>query len=174
MQAARFHDRYKDYPFSKIYISELIRTRQSIELFTNNGRQINEMGALDEINWGKFEGKEFSKGIKDEFYHILNEWNSGNIDITSEGGETPRQLASRLKTGIEEVMDDSGMEDILICTHGRTMKALFCVLLDIHLSKMDSFKHTNLCLYKFETTDGRNFDMTLVNETSHLKGLKVI
>lgn len=170
-QAQLFHKKYADHPFKHIYTSELKRTHQSVEPFAETRGNLIALPAFNEINWGKFEGMQITPEIHLSYQEIIKNWEAGNLDLEAGGGESPNMLAGRQRAGIEQVMDETGMDDILICTHGRAMRSLFCVLLGIPLTEMERFEHTNLCLYQFETKDGREFRMTLQNETSHLNSI---
>jgi broad specificity phosphatase PhoE len=55
----------------------------------------------------------------------------------------------------------------LVCTHGRTLRVLICLLLKKDISKMDEFDHQNTCLYHLEF-DGENFALIKENDVAHL------
>jgi probable phosphoglycerate mutase len=56
---------------------------------------------------------------------------------------------------------------VLIATHGRAMKSLLCTLLNLPLSAMESFEHSNLCLY-IVNFNGETFELISRNSTTHL------
>lgn len=170
-QADHFFRAYADMPFGKIFASELKRTYQTVRNFEQKGHDIVTLPELNEINWGKYEGIKFNPEVQQTYHEIVTSWTSGDLDVKPEGGESPNELASRQKVGIQKIMNMTGMDNILICSHGRAMRSLICVLLDIPLSRMEEFDHTNLCLYGFETTNGKDFELTIENETGHLNEL---
>jgi broad specificity phosphatase PhoE len=70
---------------------------------------------------------------------------------------------------VEELLS-AGEELILICMHGRAMRVLLSMLLDRPLVEMDSFKHSNLCLYVLEQ-QGNKVSVVLENDISHLENV---
>ncbi len=168
-QALAFYNAYKGYPFKKAYVSTLVRTQQSIQSFLDKGLSYEALSGLDEINWGNKEGASFSAEAHGEYLRITNAWNSGDLDVCIDGGESPNEVMARQKLAMEKIMSD-GFENILICMHGRAMRILICWLLGYPLDKMDMFEHTNLGLYKLTHT-GSMFSVDWANETSHLIGI---
>lgn len=59
---------------------------------------------------------------------------------------------------------------ILICSHGRAMRALMCSLLGLELKEMKEFPHQNLSLYVIQQID-REFELVRRNVTYHLQQL---
>jgi probable phosphoglycerate mutase len=51
--------------------------------------------------------------------------------------------------------------------HGRAMKSLLCKMLSRPLSEMESFPHSNLCLYLLSFEEGK-FTLLKENDISHL------
>lgn len=165
-QAQAFYNAYKEYPFQKAYISKLQRTYQSIQPFLDGGLSYESLDGLNEISWGNKEGASFSMEAHGEYLRITEAWNSGDLDVSIGGGESPNQVMQRQKEAIETIMSD-GNETVLICMHGRAMRILICWLLGYPLSKMDMFEHSNLGLYRLTFT-GSMYTVDWSNETSHL------
>ena len=169
LQAQAFYNAYKDYPFEKGFVSNLIRTHQSIDQFKSDGLPIQIESGLDEINWGNKEGSTFSPESHSEYQRITQAWTNGSLDELITDGESPNQVMARQKTAMANIL--SGKEEhILICMHGRAMRILICWLLGYSLSKMDMFEHANLGLYKLTYT-GSMFSLDIANETSHLDSI---
>ena len=55
-QALAFFDHYKDLPIDIIYTSTQQRTHQTIQSFLKDGHQHCQLAAIDEIDWGIYEG----------------------------------------------------------------------------------------------------------------------
>jgi probable phosphoglycerate mutase len=63
---------------------------------------------------------------------------------------------------------------ILVAMHGRAIRILLTHLLDLPLSAMDSFNHSNLCLYRLiYNYQTQRFSLDLANNTEHLTKLLV-
>jgi probable phosphoglycerate mutase len=175
LQARAFFDTYQDIEFDKIYTSKLRRTVQSVQEFINVGIPYEQFEGLNEISWGEKEGK-IPNYLEDENYlEIIVNWGKGKTDIpAAKGGETPEQVVVRQKTAFEEIIARSNERMILVAMHGRAIRILLTHLLDLPLSEMDTFNHSNLCLYRliydYQT---QRFSLDLANNTEHLTKLLV-
>ena len=168
-QASAFFKVYGHVPFDKIYTSSLKRTTESVNEFINLGIPHEQDSGLNEISWGKKEGQTITPD-EDAYYHwMLKQWQEGNTSLRIEGGESPEEVATRQKPVIHSIMQ-SDAKTILICMHGRAMRILLCQLFHYPLKSMDSFEHTNLCLYQLNFT-GTMFSIEKHNNIQHLEGL---
>lgn len=166
IQASLFFEAYKNEGFEKIYVSELQRTYQTIQLFSQLNIPIEKHSGIDEISWGIHEGKANGDTFK-QFYKILHLWKNGNDDVKIQGGESPAEVQQRINLFLETCLQEPNNK-ILICTHGRAMRILLCTLLKLPLSRMDTFPHRNVCLYKLHY---KNEISTIVkfNNTMHFE-----
>ena len=165
-QAKKFFNYYKNVRFDAIYASTLQRTHQTVEPFLTLGLKHEVKEALDEIDWGIFEGVEHDQILEGTYFSIIESWTSGDLHVKIEGGESPLELQARQSPFIEELRH-AEYENVLICSHGRAIRALLCGFLDIPLSEMDNFKHNNTCLYKLSVENGV-FNVEISNDISHL------
>lgn len=170
-QARLFYEQYKHLPFDNVYTSTLIRTQQTVQDFLENGFAHTIREELDEIDWGIFEGVEHNSSLQETYYRIMELWSQGHVHVKIEGGESAHELQQRQLPFIE-YLHQSEEEKILICSHGRAIRALLCGILDRPLSDMDKFKHDNTCLYKLSYQDG-GFNIEIENDLSHLATLYV-
>lgn len=166
-QGRLFYEAYKDFPFDKIYVSGLIRTKQSVEDFINDGISYESLPGLNEISWGSQEGMPFDEASHENYISVTKAWSEGQLDLRVGGGETPIEVMNRQKEAFQQIMAAEDEQNVLICMHGRAMRVLFCWLLNYPLSNMDHFPHQNLCLYKLHFS-GTVFSVDLVNEQSHM------
>jgi broad specificity phosphatase PhoE len=165
-QAQAFFKTYGHVRFDKIYTSGLKRTYESVKEFINLGIPLEQNTGLNEISWGKKEGQAITPD-EDAYYHwMLKQWQEGNTDLRIEGGESPEEVSARQKPVIESLLK-SREKTILICMHGRAMRILLCQLLHYPLKSMDTFEHTNLCLYQLNFT-GTMFSVEKHNDIKHL------
>lgn len=173
-QANAFFEAYQYIPFDKIYTSKLQRTVQSVEKFIELGIPYEQLSGLNEISWGEKEGK--IPNYQDDGYYLnlINEWQTGNTHLPVIGGESPEEVAERQQAAIQYILSNSDEEIILIAMHGRAIRILLTHLLQLPLSEMDSFEHSNLCLYKLKYDyETNNFQVELANDTTHLLMLSV-
>ncbi len=173
-QADAFYDAYGHVPFDKIYTSQLIRTRQSVEKFIRSGIPYESFAGLNEISWGIYEGTAHTSGEDTHYLSILQSWKEGYTNRALEGGESPLQVRDRQLPVIEHILSQSQERNILIATHGRAMRILLATLFNESLTQMDKYAHNNLCLYKLEyIPQGRRIEILQSNDITHLLTLHV-
>ncbi len=166
-QAKLFFEAHKEIKFDIVYTSSLKRTWQTVDSFISNKIPHLVRSEIDEIDWGIFEGVEHHPDLQKTYYSIINEWRNGNLDIKIEGGESAQDLANRLLPFVDEIKE-SKQKTILVCTHGRTIRVLMCLLLNKPIAAMDEFEHQNTSLYHLEF-DGHYFELIKENDITHLK-----
>ncbi|NVK82727.1 MAG: histidine phosphatase family protein [Cytophagia bacterium] len=169
-QAQAFYQAFKDHPFDKLYVSGLKRTHQSMEQFMNGGLTYEVLPDLNEISWGVHEGVPIDEAGQAYYLDMIKRWQEGEIDIAIEGGESPVQVAERMQNALEYILKQDNEKEVLICMHGRAMRVMLAVMLNYPLKSMDTFHHTNLCLYQLAYT-GSSFQLEKFNDTTHLQGL---
>ncbi|MEP2025343.1 MAG: histidine phosphatase family protein [Reichenbachiella sp.] len=149
-QANGFYENYNHIKFDKIYVSELQRTKETVQQFIDQGIPFESHGGLDEISWGKHEGQPFDPEMHQIYLDTIAGWAQGNLELAVGEGETPIEVVSRQKEAIKHIMSNESEENILIATHGRALRMMVCWMLNYPLEKMDAFEHANLCLYQFK------------------------
>ncbi len=167
-QAELFFRAYHHLPFDRVYTSELKRTFQSVAPFIEKGVPHLALPELNEINWGIFEGRVSSPEYAKIYDRMINDWRNGLLDRAVEGGETPNELQKRQRIGLEYVLNQTDENLVLVCMHGRAMRSFLSLMLNLELSKMDNFKHSNLCLYVLKYEAHKGFDLLVENSIEHL------
>ena len=164
-QAAKFYRAYHHVPFDSVYTSTLKRTHQSVNKFLAKGCSHTILPALDEINWGDFEGLKGNAETQKIYQGIVEDWSAGLLDRCIENGETPNQVFRRQTEGLKKILSKDE-KNILICMHGRAMRIFLCLLTNTPLHKMDQSRHSNLTLYVL-VYDGEKFKLIKENCTKH-------
>lgn len=175
LQAKAFFDAYQHLEFDKIYTSKLRRTVQSVQEFINLGIPYEQFEGLNEISWGEKEGKVPNYQEDEKYLEIIANWSKGKTDIpAAKGGETPEQVVARQKTAFERIIEQTDEKLILVAMHGRAIRILLTHLLNLPLSAMDSFAHSNLCLYQLSYSyETKKYTILKANDTTHLTELLV-
>lgn len=168
LQASLFYNFHKSVPFDKIYTSVLKRTHQSVDEFIKSGIPNESFHGLNEICWGDQDGKVSNTDMHVYYTHVSNQWASGNLDLQIGGGESPNEVSNRQQPIIDLIFSKKEEKNILICMHGRAMRVLLCKLTNQPISKMDTFGHSNLCLYLLKYENGI-VSIVKNNNTDHLK-----
>ena len=166
-QAQKFYKAYHHIAFDKIYSSQLQRTIQSVQPFISAGFKHQALAALNEMSWGSLEGKVSTPQSHRAYVNMLEDWKAGLLDRSIANGESPNALFKRQQRGMNELLKKDDERTILICSHGRAMRSLLSLLTAEPLSKMDQFKHSNLCLYILEKEENV-FNIVERNSIAHL------
>ena len=169
-QADAFFQHYRQVPFDKVYTSCLRRSIESVHGFLSAGIPHESLAGLNEISWGLAEGQPVTAEADASYFSMLARWRAGETDLAIPGGESPRDVFTRMAPAVTKILDVKNEQTILICMHGRAMRVLLCHLMEQPLNAMDDFDHTNLCLYLIEH-DGNRASITLRNDVTHLSRL---
>lgn len=165
-QAMAFHKTYQHLPFESVLTSTLKRTRETVAPFINSGLNWEQFADINEMGWGDHEGKVSTEVSRAEYQAVIKAWNQGDYSAAMPNGETAAELGERLQQFIDHLRQRS--EDwLLICSHGRAMRGLMCLLKELPLSQMGSFGHSNTGLWTLEQ-QGLKFVFDLENNTDHL------
>ena len=129
-QALYFYQAYRHIEFDRIYTSELKRTHQSVAPYLQAGFHHWILPELNEINWGFFEGLKGNAASNKVYKAMINDWSSGLLDRSVEGGESPNSVFKRQKLGLQKILSTDD-KTILICMHGRALRILMLSLIHI-------------------------------------------
>jgi phosphoserine phosphatase len=169
-QAKAFHAAYGHLPFETVLTSRLKRTHQTVAPFLESGLPWEQFADLNEMGWGDHEGKASTPSSHAEYHAVVTAWDAGNYHAAMPNGESAAELATRLQRFVT-TLRDRPEELLLVCSHGRAMRGLMCILGDLPLSRMNSFSHANTGLWVAEQKP-QGFRLTLENDTSHLLTLE--
>lgn len=166
MQADSFYAAYQGYGFDKIYTSALRRTHQTVQHFIDSKLPWDKLTDLNEISWGKHEGQPITAEEDIYYQWMLKQWQLGDTSHKIAGGESPDDVAVRLRRGLDVILN-SPYEKILVCMHGRAIRVMLCIMLELPIKSMDLFEHQNACVYELQF-DGSAFHVLRSNDVSHL------
>lgn len=168
-QAQAFFHHYRETPFDIVLTSALRRTHQTMAPFLSAGLPWEQWADLNEISWGEHEGKESTPQMIDEYRILVDRWQSGDFRTGLQAGETAAHMQARLLRFIERVKARPE-KTLLICSHGRAMRCLICLLRGEPVSQMEKYKHANTGVWKVIFQGGR-FAFELENDVRHLEQL---
>jgi broad specificity phosphatase PhoE len=166
-QSAQFFHAYQNHSFDVVYTSSLKRSQQSVAGFLAQGIKHYIMPELNEISWGDYEGKQQTAEQQASYWQMIQQWSEGNLDAKIINGESPIEMQLRQKRALDFILAQTHEQKVLICMHGRAMKSLLCLLLNEPLTSMESFTHSNLCLYQLSYDNGV-FKLNEAHNTKHL------
>ncbi|TDB64647.1 histidine phosphatase family protein [Arundinibacter roseus] len=173
-QAEAFFDAYQHVPFDKIYTSALRRTIQSVQGFIDLGIAHESHAGLNEISWGCREGQ--TPNTMDNAYYrdLVLSWRSGQVHVPCEEGESPVDVRTRQKPVVDLILSRPHERTVLVAMHGRAIRILLTLLFDEHLTEMDKYEHSNLCLYRLKYLySEQKFVLETANDITHLLSLDI-
>lgn len=165
-QAKEFYQYYSEIDFDLIIVSNLIRTHQTISHFINERIPLIVDDRIREISWGEHEGKASEPELMEKYYKIIHSWQSGDLEVGPKNGESAKQMQDRLILFIKD-LENKPFERALICTHGRTLRALICLLKNWPLSRMEEILHSNTGLYH-GIFQNHKWNILVENNLTHL------
>ncbi len=168
-QAEAFFHTYGHLPFEAVLTSTLKRTHQTVAPFLEKGLPWQQFPELDEIGWGIHEGKVPTEPMRREYSRIVEAWGNGRLEACVSGGESAARLSRRLRRFIEHLRTRPERL-LLVCTHGRAMRCLICLMKGQPPSRMSLFGHTNTGLYVAHA-NGCGYRFELENDLRHLRQL---
>ncbi len=167
-QACAFYESYRHVRFDKIYVSQLKRTHQTVAQFIKDGIDWEIHYGLDEMCWGDREGRPLTEEDDREYYQMLEAWKNGEVARKFQGGESPLEMSVRQQAALDLMMSRPEEKNVLVCTHGRAIRSLMCLLSGISIAQMYLFAHSNTALYQVKH-DGNHFHFMQQNDTAHLE-----
>ncbi len=166
LQAEAFFNYYEKHRFDLIITSALKRTFQTVKPFFDKDIPHESWAEINEINWGIHEGKKSDPWMIEAYKKMIAQWAIGNFDASLQDGESASQLANRINLFLESIKTRPE-KSILVCTHGRTLRCLMCLVKGQHLREMESYTHSNTGLFKIHW-ENQNFIVEFENDTRHL------
>lgn len=168
LQADAFHNYYKEIDFDVVVHSNLIRSKQTILPFLNNqDLQSIELREIREISWGAYEGQTYTPELRAAYAAMLSDWSVGKLDSCLAGGESAAELFERVEKGIQTILSLDAQK-ILVCSHGRTIRAMMCVFQNLDPSHMENYEHSNTGLFLMQHVDSK-IKVITNNDTAHLQ-----
>lgn len=112
--------------FSAVYSSDLLRARQTAELIAEpQGLTVTLEPRLQEINLGAWEGM-LSEEIEAKYPQELAERARNPFETPAPNGESPREVAERVLSAIDEITNKHPRESVLIVAHGVSLAVIIC------------------------------------------------
>ncbi len=169
-QAKAFYENYRHLEFETVLTSRLKRTHQTVEPFLNDGLPWEQFGEINEMDWGIHEGKSASPDMHEEWQAVIGAWDQGNYHARITEGESAWELRERLLRFLV-FLERRAESIVLICSHGRAMRGLVCLMQELELKDMGKFRHANTGLYLAEW-DTERYHFHLENDLKHLAELE--
>ena len=119
--------------FDAVYVSPLLRTRQSADILVGPGGYSLCEG-IKETHFGTWEGMNAAR-IAAEYPQDWEAWQRDWIDTVPPGGESARQAYDRIRAALADILAAHEQGQVLLVTHGGVIRLLLCQLLEVEMEK---------------------------------------
>ena len=170
-QAKALRDRIEELDIDVIYTSPIKRAYETAQIL-RGGKNINIIAedGLKEINFGEYEGRTEEELLSIGRGHEISKIFSGEMDVRAPDGETLRELYNRISKVLDDILEIEKGKNILIVTHGATLKAIVSYfkkskeIYDVIMGQTTLSKVT--CI-------NGEFDFEFINDGTHLDNEEV-
>jgi probable phosphoglycerate mutase len=137
-QSRRLRDYLQTKQISRIYVSEYIRTHQTIASFSRKSRIAPVVDArLNEIDLGLIEGMS-EETIQSEYPDMWKIYTERASDFRFPGGETGTEASRRISSFLEDQRHQSG--NVVAVAHDGIIRVLLCRLLRVPVYRRFEFR----------------------------------
>lgn len=166
-QAMAFFEFYRDEGFEVVLTSRLTRTHQTVAPFLDMGLPWEQFEWLNEMNWGRHEGQPNTPELHAYYEEVIRAWKAGDYHVRFADGENAVELAGRLQDFVHHLRQRPEQK-ILVCSHGRALRCLICLLKGEPLHRMEDYHHANTGVYVVNYEQD-TFFVELENDRRHLQ-----
>ncbi|QQY80650.1 putative phosphoglycerate mutase [Keratinibaculum paraultunense] len=153
----------------KIYSSDLKRAYTTAKIIGNKIKlEVTIMKEFREINFGIWEGMT-NEELLQNFYDEIQIWRRNPEKLSLEKSESLQMLQERAMKGINNIIaENKEKSNILVVSHGATIKTIILGLLNIDLThfKNLTISNTGLTIIEFREY---NPVIKILNDICHLK-----
>lgn len=168
LQAEQLAAGLKDKKIDAVYASDLKRAIKTASfLAKEKGLTVNSEPGIKEMCFGEWEGLTRSQ-IDEKWPGMLEVFLKDPGEFESPGGESFVKLQQRSCLAFYNIAKKHKQENILIVSHGGTIRAILADLLGMNLAKIWSLRQDNTGMNIIVEYDG-NYVVNLLNSTLHLR-----
>lgn len=153
--AKQLKEKLRDFKIDKIYTSPLKRAKETLEIVLENREKdipIKEDRRIEEIDFGVWDTVPYEEamiGYEEEYKAFLDDYEN----FTFPKGESFKDFFNRCCDFLEDIIDDSSNETILVASHGGVLRVFMCYLLGLPRSMFYNFSIKQGCYTKFIVVD---------------------
>ena len=141
--------------------SPLRRCRETTAILRHRHRFAGTIGVearLIEMNFGEWEGRTLGE-LRSTLGSAMAELEGRGLDFRAPGGESPREVQSRLTPWLDEIADNGG-DDVLAITHKGVIRALYALAggWDMRLKPQDRLKDDTLHIFAVDAGGALRID----------------
>ncbi|MCX8076159.1 MAG: histidine phosphatase family protein [Aquificaceae bacterium] len=171
-QARALGEHFKSIELNAVYSSPLKRTTETaLEVAKQKGMEVIPDRRVIEIDHGSWSGL-LVEEVQERFPEQFRQWIEEPHKVSFEGGESLEQVYHRVKEFLEYLREKHWGQAVAVVSHTVPIRAMYCVLLNVDLSKFWSFGCDNASYSIVHMEKDRNVIIRL-NTTCHLGDLYV-
>ena len=138
----------------KIYTTTSSRTKYTVEeIAQERNMEIIEKDTLKEISFGDFEGLDFNE-IKDRYPDEFQKMIDEGYNYRYPNGESLVDSYNRVVKEIKDIVNNNDNKNILICSHGGTIRNILTYLISNSYNYHWNFRIDNCSVTTLEIDDG--------------------
>lgn len=158
---------FKRFSLDAVYASDLKRAFTTAQLIAQyHNLEVQLVPDMREINFGVWEGLTF-KDIREKYRELADMWLKEPEQLVIPEGENFAQVKKRAYQAILNLVDKHQGQNVVVVSHGGTIRTVLCAILDLPLSKMWQIKQDNTALNMIEFYQNQGI-IGLLNSTAHL------
>ncbi|QEK12183.1 histidine phosphatase family protein [Crassaminicella thermophila] len=170
-QATLLANRMKNYEIDCIYSSDLDRAYETAVILGEKlNTEVKKISGLREMSFGEWEGLTH-ENIKKNYLEHYTVWRSKPHEANIPGGEKLIDVQKRGLETINDIITENKGKNIMVVSHGVTIKSIILGIMDIDLSNFYKIRQDNTCVNLIEYRDYGPVIVTL-NDTAHLENIK--
>lgn len=166
-QANALAERLADAPIQQLYSSPLLRTMETARAIQKHLPQlkIQRSSAIVEVQYGRWQGKQFSELTRRKLWHIVQHHPSR---VQFPEGETLRAVQSRAVDELERLRPLHPRQLIALVSHADVIKLILAHYLGMHLDLYQRISIAPASISSLDLSSGRPTLLTL-NDCAHLR-----
>lgn len=167
LQAECLAERLTNENIAVIYSSDLTRAADTAQMIAwRLGVSVVLEPRLRELNVGEWQGLSYAD-VQQRYFKPTDPLPCYPIDQPPRGGESFRQLQTRLLEVVEEIVAKHINQTVLLVLHGGCLRALFCAWLNLELAVYGKLRFDNASVSEV-IISREGITVTRLNDCTHL------
>jgi broad specificity phosphatase PhoE len=133
----------------EVWSSPMDRTTATARLLAGGGREVHLHPRLREVSIGDLDGAHCR-----DIFAAAPGWLE-DPDVGLPGGESLRDVATRVTEALEEILTESASRDVVVVGHGAVNRSLIASLLGMPLKRAHRIRQDWACVNVLDRADGR-------------------
>lgn len=170
-QSKALADYFESIDLDKIFSSSMTRAKQTAEIIAKEKKMsVSSSKELVEMSYGTMEGVD-KEEVQADIDKLHKNWDDGMVTLAPDQGESPVDVYRRANKKMMQLVEAHQGECLLFVLHGRLLRILLAVWLEMGLNRMSELKQDNAAI-NLVTWDGDHFKAEFLNNKEHLHSIQ--